>query len=316
MQSTLPLEVQAEVDAAFDGLLDNKETARKALDDLISRALAYRTGPELKALFDFMRRFPHIAPYNAMLLHVQNPGIGYALQAKLWERDYHRQIRPGARPYVILHTMGPVAFMFELSDTEPIDPAVDVVPEIVTNPFPAKGQPPIGVIKTLVSACLKVGIEIEWRDRGTIFAGSVQRLTHRTPPFHLLLNLKHTDAQQLGTLAHELAHIFCGHLGVYEGGFWPDRSYVGKVTREFEAEAVAYLVTDRLNLDIGSVQYLAGYLSDDKPLPNYSLDAVSKAVGKIEEMLRGTFRVRYRPRARRRLKSLALNTQGAHEAGS
>jgi len=40
------------------------------------------------------------------------------------------------------------------------------------------------------------------------------------------------------------------------------------------------------------VQYLAGYLSDDKPLPNYSLDNVLKAVGKIEEMLRGTLRVR------------------------
>ena len=80
MRSTLPLEVQAEVDAAFDGLPDSQETARHALDQLISRALAYRTGPELKALFDFMRRFPHIAPYNAMLLHVQNPGIGSLLQ--------------------------------------------------------------------------------------------------------------------------------------------------------------------------------------------------------------------------------------------
>jgi len=292
MQSILQLEVPAEVDPAVDGLPDNKETARKALDDLISRALAYRTGPELKALFDFMRRFPHIAPYNAMLLHVQNPGIGYALQARLWERDYRRQVRPEARPYVILQTMGPVAFVFELSDTEPIDPAVDIVPEIVKNPFSAKGQPPIGAIKTLVSGCVKIGIEVEWRDRGTNLAGSVQRLTHRTPPFHLLLNLKHTEAQQLGTLAHELAHVFCGHLGACEDGFWPDRSYATKVTREVEAEAVAYLVTDRLNLDIGSVQYLAGYLCDDKPLPNYSLDIVLKAAGKIEEMLRGTFRIR------------------------
>jgi len=184
--------------------------------------------------------------------------------------------------------------VFELSDTEPIDPAVDLVPEIVTNPFPAKGQPPIGAIKTLVSACLKVGIEVEWRDRATILAGSVQRLTHRTPPFHLLLNLKHTEAQQLGTLAHELAHVFCGHLGDFEGGFWPDRHYATKVMREFEAEAVAYLVTYRLNLDIGSVQYLAGYLSGEKPLPNYSFDTVLKAAGKIEEMLRGTFRIRHR----------------------
>ena len=36
MQSILPLEVQAEMHMAVDGLPDNKETARKALDDLIS----------------------------------------------------------------------------------------------------------------------------------------------------------------------------------------------------------------------------------------------------------------------------------------
>lgn len=269
-----------------------REIHRKALDDLISRALAYRMGPELKALFDFIKRFPHLAPYNAMLLHVQNPGIGYALQARFWERDYRRRVRPGARPYMILQTMGPVAFVFELSDTEPIDPAVDLVPEIVQNPFPAKGQPPIGATKNLVAACLQIGIEVETRDRGTILAGSIQRFTNRTPEFHILLNSKHTEAQQLGTLAHELGHAFCGHLGASAAGFWSDRRCVSKVTREFEAEAVAYLVTDRLNLDIGSVQYLAGYLSDNRPLPDFSLDAILKAVGKIEEMLRGSFRVR------------------------
>ena len=73
MQSTLPLEVPAETTLSFSGAIYDKEIVRKALDDLTSRALAYRTGPELKALFDFLKRFPHLAPYNAMLLHIQNP---------------------------------------------------------------------------------------------------------------------------------------------------------------------------------------------------------------------------------------------------
>lgn len=292
MQSTLALEPPAETTSELSDSHYDQQTARKALDELISRALAYRTGPELKALFDFMKRFPHLAPYNAMLLHVQNPGIGYALQPRFWARDYHRRVRPGARPYVILQPFGPVAFVFELIDTKPIDPAVDLVPEIVKNPFPTKGQPPIGALENVISSCLEIGIEVERRDRGTLLAGSVQRLTYRTPPFHILLNSRHSEAQQLGTLAHELAHVFCGHLGAFERGFWPERRRTSKATREFEAEAVAHLVTDRLNLDIGSVQYLAGYLSDDKPLPNYSLDTVLKAVNKIEEMLRGTFRIR------------------------
>jgi hypothetical protein len=88
--------------------------------------------------------------------------------------------------------------------------------------------------------------------------------------------------------------------------FWPDNSNAPKIVREFEAEAVAYLVTDRLNLDIGSVQYLAGYLSGDKPLPDYSLDTVLKAVNKIEEMLRGTFRVRRSRQIKRPMRGIEV----------
>ncbi len=290
MQSTLALELPTETTTAFSELAYDEQTARKALDELTSRALAYRTGPELKALFDFLKRFPHIAPYNAMLLHVQNPQIQFALRAPVWERKYERRVVPRARPYVILQTMGPVAFVFDLSDTKPINPNRDLIPETITNPFRASGQPPPGALKRLIVACLKVGIVVQQQDLATHHAGSVIRFSHGT--FGVTLNSKHTEAQQVGTVAHELAHIVCGHLGATKDGFWPDNSSAPKDVREFEAEAVAYLVTDRLGLDIGSHKYLAGYLSGDKRLPDSSLDTVLKAVGKIEEMLRGTFRVR------------------------
>jgi hypothetical protein len=66
--------------------------------------------------------------------------------------------------------------------------------------------------------------------------------------------------------------------------------------REFEAEAVAYLVTDRMALDIGAFEYLAGYLSEDRRLPDYSLEAVLKAAGKVEEMAAGRFRLKRKKR--------------------
>jgi hypothetical protein len=296
LQSQLALEVQDEAPAVC-GSANDQEVARKALDELTSRALAYRTGPELKRLFDFMRRFPHIAPYNAMLLHVQNPGIQFALRAPVWEHKYQRRVKPGARAYVILRTMGPVAFVFDLSDTKPIDPKRDLIPEIVTNPFPAKGHPPARALRRLIAACLKLGIVVEEQDLGTNRAGQVVRLAEAT--FSVTLNSKHTDAQRIGTVAHELGHVLCGHLGVVTEGFWPDNSNAPEDVREFEAEAVAYLVTDRLGLDIGSHEYLASFLSENKPLRDSSLDTVLKAAGKIEEMLRGTFRVR-RPKKQQR----------------
>ena len=76
------------------------DNPRQTLDDLVSRAIAYRTGKELHELFEFCRRFPHIAPYNAMLLHVQNPGIAYALRARDWEQRYERRVRPNQLSHI------------------------------------------------------------------------------------------------------------------------------------------------------------------------------------------------------------------------
>src|SRR6266545_3298363 len=245
MQSALALEVPAETTSALSDSHYDQETARKALDDLISRALAYSTGPELKALFDFMKRFPQLAPYNAMLLHVQNPSIQFALRAPVWEQKYERQVKPAARPYVILQTMGPVTFVFDLSDTNPINPKRDLIPEIIRNPFAANGQPPPGALKRLIIACLKIGIVVQEQNLPTNHAGGVIRFCDGK--FAVTLNAKHSEAQRIGTAAHELGHIFCGHLGAVKDGFWPDKSNATKGAREIEAEAVAYLVTDRIS---------------------------------------------------------------------
>jgi hypothetical protein len=186
--------------------------------------------------------------------------------------------------------MGPVAFVFDVSDTEEVSPFTPPLPEAVLNPFPARGQPPPGALAKLLAACQMVGIVATERDYATALAGCVQRVVGFHFQFSLRLNAKHTEAQKLGTLAHELGHVFCGHLGKTELGFWPERCGLDLKVREFEAEAVAYLVTERMALDIGSAAYLCGYLKDDKPLPNYSLEAVLKAAGKVEEMATGRFR--------------------------
>jgi hypothetical protein len=263
---------------------------RRTLDDLVSRALAYRSGPELKELFEFSRKFPHFAPYNAMLLHVQNRGIQYALSARRWEALYQRRVKPGGRPYVVLRTMGPVDFVFDLSDTEPMDPRHDLVPPAARDPFAASGELDPAELSRLERACFNLGIEVEKRDLATGGAGRVSRVSRNGFDFHLLLNMKHSPVQQLGTLAHELGHVFCGHLGMTKLGFWPDRVPLDKMVVEFEAESVAYLIALRRSLEIGSDRYLSDYLKPGVELPAISLEAILKAAGKIEEMLGGRFR--------------------------
>lgn len=274
--------------------LSERDSAKHALDELVSNALAYRTGPELRELLEFSCRFKHMAPYNAMLLHVQNPGIRYALSRADWKSHYRRQVKPGARAYVVLIPFGPVRFVFDLSDTEPIDPAWDRVPEQAINPFGATGLPPESAIPNMIKNCAKLRIQVSEADLATHLAGYVQ--THTSPgwDFFLQLNAKHKPATRFGTFVHELGHVFCGHLGESKDGFWMNRRGAALASRELEAEAVAYLVTRRLGVDVGSAGYLAGYISANKPLPDYSLDHVLTAAGKIEDMIHDRFRLKKR----------------------
>src|SRR5688500_8452846 len=94
-----------------------EKDSRKALDELFSVARQFRTGREFGELMRFIASFRSYSPFNAMLVHLQMPGARYVATAGRWQREYDRTIGPGARPLVILQPMGPVMFVFDVSDT-------------------------------------------------------------------------------------------------------------------------------------------------------------------------------------------------------
>ena len=57
-----------------------------------------------------------------MLINIQGSGSVYVASAYEWRNIFNRTIKLGARPLVILRPFGPVAFVFELNDTEGYDP--------------------------------------------------------------------------------------------------------------------------------------------------------------------------------------------------
>lgn len=101
--------------------------------------------------------------------------------------------------------------------------------------------------------------------------------------YELLINSKLSDEAQYATLVHELAHLYCGHVGTPNEKWWPDRQRLPHEAREFEAESVSYLICQRLGIESPSVAYLAGYLKDKEP-PEISLECVMKSTGLIEQM--------------------------------
>ncbi len=270
-----------------DILTPPTERDRSSVDELIAAALAYHSPERLRALLAFTAKLRRYSPYNAMLLHIQNPELKMVATPRDWQNRYERKVLPGARPLVILAPMHPVMFVFDVKDTD--GPALpEAVQMELKDVFQADGHvPDKHWVKTLRSCQkLKITVGEEHLDEGK--AGHIKRVN---VGFALALNQKHNRNQQYATLVHELGHLFLGHLGTAPLGWWKPRMDLRLDSRELEAEIVSYLVCSRLRLALGSDKYLAGYL-DGGELPPFSLDNALIAAGKIEEMGRGTLRLK------------------------
>lgn len=96
---------------------------------------------------------------------------------------------------------------------------------------------------------------------------------------------RHFDAvDRYVTLVHELAHLYCGHIGAAEGDTWPDRRGP-RPRNEVEAESCAYMVMCRRDAGYHSGDYLLGYLDQEGTLPDdVSLQQVISVTTRILTM--------------------------------
>jgi hypothetical protein len=281
---------------------DEKETKR-ALDELFILARQYRTGSAYQDLMRFVAHFRYYSPYNAMLIHVQMPGATFVAPAHRWIRDYRRSIKPNARPLVILQPMGPVMFVFDVSDTEAGGESMHL-PTDVERPFEVQKGVAGKHLETTIQNAERDGVRTHRRQEGSQSAGSIHMASGKQAPlkfpisgnrapfptfvdvpvrYELIINSMLSDEAQYATLVHELAHLYGGHVGTPNEKWWPDRQRLPHEAREFEAESVSYLICERLGIESPSAAYLAGYLKDKEP-PEISLECVMKSTGLIEQM--------------------------------
>src|SRR2546425_3442962 len=94
------------------------EVARSLLDQLLTDSRLYTQSKDYKELLDFVVRLRNFAPFNAMLLQVQKPGLTYAASAADWRTRFGRKPKEGARPLLILWPFAPVALVYDVMDTE------------------------------------------------------------------------------------------------------------------------------------------------------------------------------------------------------
>lgn len=290
-----------------------QDATKRALDELFSLTFQYKTSKAYHDLLLFVARFRFYSPFNAMLVHIQMPGATFVAPPHRWLHEYERKIRAGVRPLVILQPMGPVMFVFDVSDTEAMENAPPLPPEVV-KPFEVRdGRVGCGLELVLENA-KRDGIRIRRSDEGSQAAGSICSVAkevrehqpfqvgfdkQRQPLFadipvkyDLVISTKLSREAQYVTAVHELAHLYCGHLGTPNSQWWPDRRGLNHAVQEFEAESVAYMVCARSGIDNPSERYLAGYVENQEQVPSISLECVMKAAGLVETMSRGKMKIR------------------------
>jgi hypothetical protein len=94
------------------------EGVRSLLDQLLEDSKLYTKSKDFKELLDFVVKLRNFAPFNAMLLQAQKPGLSYAASARDWRERFGCHPKEGARPLIILWPFGPVAFVYDVLDIE------------------------------------------------------------------------------------------------------------------------------------------------------------------------------------------------------
>ena len=74
------------------------DATRSMLDQLLADSRLYSSTQEYKSLLDFVVRLRSFAPFNAMLLQIQKPGLMYAASARDWRERFERRPKEDARP--------------------------------------------------------------------------------------------------------------------------------------------------------------------------------------------------------------------------
>jgi len=260
------------------------DATRSLLDRLLTDSRLYTQSKDYKDLLDFVVRLRNFAPFNAMLLHVQKPGLSYAASARDWHDRFCRRPKDGARPLLILWPFGPVALVYDVLDTEGRDLPKDVAC------FTAEGAMEEGHIDWFVRLMSRKHIRCEMIDAGDGGAGAIRIVKRPADPkektlYRMLVNRNHKPPVQFATIAHELGHLLLGHLGPDKDLGIPERASMNRSQMELEAESVAYVVCARNGVKSRSETYLSDYVITKTTIDAIDVYQVMRATGQVESLL-------------------------------
>jgi hypothetical protein len=256
-----------------------KETI-SSIDFLLNQSRRYQSSDAFQEMIDFVGRFRDYAPYNNMLVRLQNPSCSFYATAKDWHARFNRAIKQDARPMLILAPMHPVMLVYDLDQTEGSE-----LPKELSKFSKFEGKWNHRFLERLVENAAGYGIRVQFKSLSSTHGGfaTVARGADDWK-MRIVVHDGLDEPSRSGVLCHELAHILLGHLGSDFDGWWPSRANLSHASVEVEAEAVAWIVTTRLGLSGSSATYLSRHLKDGQTPAGVSLDMIGKTAGLVERM--------------------------------
>lgn len=263
----------------------------------------YRNSTEFRKKLEFYASFPYLGVYNAALVEQQRPGARLVLTVKKWKELYNRKIKPNARPVIILLPFYPVEFLFDISDTRPIDNKRKVednaLIEHLINSHRASCTYDVSFyLKNLKENLPKFGINLKKYIVGSEINSEIRSVNRENTEelsigiskgygvvhhnyFTISVNMYASEVDELALIIHELGHLFCQHIRCP----WWDKRFFTKEVKEYEAETVSYLVCERLDIRTSAIDYLANYADTHSEIPQIDINCVFEAVDLIEKMV-------------------------------
>jgi len=275
-----------------------------SIDELFRHSLLYRNSGKFNELIRFMGRFREYAPYNNMLVRLQNPSCSFYARAEDWYDRFKRYLIEDARPMLILAPMHPVLLVYDIDQTE----GAELPKELRDfSKFEGKWNPTW--LSNAVDNAAGHRICVQFKTLSSTNSGfATLARGSGEEKMRIAIHDGLDEPSRFGVLCHELAHILLGHLGTDWDQWWPGRLNLDKRTVEIEAESVAYIVTNHLGLKGSSVAYVSRHLKSGEVPQSVSVDYIAKVAGHIEQMATGKMQPR-RPRPPR--KKTAAHTQAS-----
>lgn len=272
----------AAIQAAVQWVVNREHEFNSTIDELFRRSARYRDSTAFREMIDFCARFRAYAPFNNMLVKVQNRSCAFYATEKHWREEFDCRLKEDARPMLILAPMHPVMLVYDIDSVE--NPPM---PEKLKEFGTAKGQWDQRCMDMLLENATRWGIRVEFKTLSSTHGGFA---THdqRSKRFKKRI-VVHDGLDERGrysVLCHEMAHILLGHLGTDEDMWWPSRAGLTLQVVEIEAESVSHIVLNRVGLESASPAYLSSYISDGSIPEEVSVDLIAKVSAKLEEMSR------------------------------